>query len=45
MLLAMGAYEGECPCAAFATDILQGGQPVCPTAYMLFTVLLTPNGI
>ena len=38
MLLAMGAYEGGCPCAASATDALWGGG--CPCAHALLRYLV-----
>jgi hypothetical protein len=36
MLLAMGAYEGGCPCAAFATDALRGGGCLCAHALLCY---------
>jgi hypothetical protein len=37
-LLAVGAYEGGCPCAASATDALRGGG--CPCAHALLRYLV-----
>ncbi len=42
LLLAMGAYEGGCPCAAFATDALWGGG--CPCAHALLRYLVNSQG-